>query len=171
MGFSIFASGSANFHYERDNNIDGDDFTAVSIISAFQTTSPKVADAAGDAAGLVLPSVSITDGMAAAARIELVHLIDLAVSTMAMQASDGAKIFVSCRKTHLLWPDTMASAQYTFDPGDSPGAEFFKAIRPALTATDFDTWGTLGALVQALGRYSNYIDSGTNPRLIIQLTR
>lgn len=95
MGFRIFASGSRSFHYERDNNIDGSDFTAAQILSAFQTTAPKAADVAADATGVVLPSAGVADGVAAIARIEFIHLIDLAVSSLAMKASDGAQIFVS----------------------------------------------------------------------------
>ena len=170
-GLQDFRFGLAQFRLQRDNNIDGDDFTAATVLSAFQTTAPNAPSVAADAIVAALPSAGVADGVAAIARIEFVHLIDLAVSSLAMKASDGAWLFVSCRKTHVLWPDTMASAKYTFDPGDSPGAEFFRAIRPALAATDFDTWGTLGALAQVLGRYDNYLDGDTNPRLNIQLTR
>jgi hypothetical protein len=168
MGFKIFANGTPKFHYESDKNLDGDDFKWASVLANFTTTTPTLKGAVPDVIGAVTPSAGIGDLMGAVAQREMVHLIDIAVSSLAMKATEGSYIFVSCRQTHLLWPDTMGTGRYTFDPGDNPGPEFLKAIKTALKDTDFATWGALAGLAKTLGKYDAACVS--DPRLMIQLS-
>jgi len=170
MSFRIFAAGSDHFHYENNNNYDGSELDAALVVSKLMTASPNAIGAVGAGVDIYGPSVSITDGANALARIEMIHLLDTTVSSIAMRPTDGGSLFVSCRTTHVLWPDTMAAANYRFSPGDSPGLEFFRAIKPALIETDLNTWGVLLALVRVMAKFDQKLGDSTTPRLLVQIT-
>ena len=170
MSFRIFAAGSDHFHYETSNNYDGSEFDAALVISKLMTASPDAVGALGAGVDIYGPSVSIVDAANALARIEMIHLLNTTVSSIAMRPTDGGSLFVSCRTTHALWPDTLAAGNYTFSPGDSPGYEFFRTIKPALVETDLDTWGVLLALVRVMAKFDEKLGDSTTPRLLVQIT-
>jgi len=170
MSFNVFASGMGNFHYKKDGFIDGDDFVPMNVVSSLMTMSPDALGAAG--AYIDYKKPGITDLVGKIATMEFLHLLNDSVCFLAMcdDASDGW-ISVSCTQSHLLWPDTKSIARYNFQPGDSPGAEFIKAIGPALKATDMDNWGVLAALSIVLSKFYDLIGQSGRPIINIMLSR
>ena len=172
MSFRVFAAGSGNFHYVRDNNPDMDIFNAASIASALQASGPSVSGVASGVADYYVPSDSsaYSAGVVAIAGMEFAHLMDNAVCFLAMcSGSANGWISVAPRLTHTLWPDTAAFAKYDFTPGDNPGLEFFRKIKPALEATDMNNWGVLRMLALVLSRYKDHIGDSATPMIQIQL--
>lgn len=173
MSFRVFAAGSQHFHYARDNNPDMDIFNAADVASALRSVgSPSVRGVAEGVADYYVPSDTgaYREGIAAIARMEFLHMLKNSVDFLAMctGSSDGW-ISVAPRQSHVLWPDTASFARYNFSPGDDPGSEFFRTIRPALEATDMNNYGVLRMLALVLSRYYDHIgDSGT-PMIQIQL--
>lgn len=170
MGFSIFAAGTRDFHYSRDNCIDDSDIDMVDLMSKFQTMEPTRMGAAATAIDIAQPSAGIIDLMQTMATMEFLHLLNNAVSFLALkpQASNGW-IFVSARESHLLWPDTGGNGEYRFSPGDNPGREFMREIGPALQAADMANWGVLREIALCLSRFDAHIGNG-RPCITIQLS-
>jgi hypothetical protein len=171
MSFRIFASGTNNFHFEQDDCIDGDDIDMVDLISKFQGMEPTWMGAGQVAIDIAQPSAGIIDLMEAMAMIEFCHMLSNAVCFLAMKggASDGW-IFVSARESHLLWPDTGGNAKYSFYPGDSPGTEFIRKIKPALEEADMANWGVLRMIALVLTRFDAHIPDSARPIISIQLS-
>lgn len=170
MSFDIYASGTDDYRYSKSGNIDGDDFSAADVLSKIAANEPTATGAVGAAVDIGVPSGNIADGVAGIARGEFLHIISSSLSLMQTRPLGGAAITVSCRNKHTFWPDTVSTRTYGFSPGDAVGAEFFKAIRPALTDTDLDTWGVLAALARVCADFENNLDEGSVPRLVIWLT-
>lgn len=170
MSFNVFAAGSGNFHYIKDGFIDGGDFVPMKVVSALMTMEPSALGATNAYIGYKTPG--ITDLMETVATQEFLHLLNDAVSFLAMcsGASDGW-ISVSCTESHTLWADTKTFACYKFLPGDDPGAEFVKLIGPGLQQTSMDNWGVLAALSIVLSKYSNHIGQDARPIINIMLDR
>jgi hypothetical protein len=170
VSFNVFASGSGNFHYQKDNFIDGGDFVPIKVVSALMTMEPSASGAVSTYIGYKQPG--ITDLMETMATMEFLHTLNDAVCFLVMcsGASDGW-ISVSCSESHLLWPDTKSFAKYGFSPGDDPGAEFIKVIAPGLKQTSMDNWGVLAALSIVLAKYWNQIGEDARPMLNIMLDR
>lgn len=171
MSFRIFASGSGRFHFERDNCIDDSDIDMVDLVSKFQTMEPTWMGAVTTGIDIVQPSAGIIDLMQSMATREFLHNLSNAVSFLAMcSGSSNGWIAVSVRQTHIAWPDTVAFDKYEFYPGDSPGTEFIRKIRPILSSTDTANWGVMRMIGEVLARYSNHIDSSATPMINIQIT-
>lgn len=170
MSFSIFAAGSGNFHFQKDNCIDGDDLDTVDLISKFQGMEPTWMGAGSVAVDIAQPSAGIVDAMEAMATMEFLHMLSNAVCFLAMKggASDGW-IFVAARESHLLWPDTGGNGKYKFSPGISPGSEFIKKISPALKEADMANWGVLRMLALVLAKYDAHISDSARPIINIEL--
>ena len=170
MSFSIFASGTNNFHFEKDNCIDDDDIDMVDLISKFQGMEPTWMGAGEVAVDIAQPSAGIMDLMQAMATMEFLHMLSNTVCFLAMKggASDGW-IFVAAREEHLLWPDTGGNGKYSFYPGDSPGTEFIKKIAPALKEADMANWGVLRMLALVLAKFDNHIPDSARPIINIEL--
>jgi hypothetical protein len=170
MGFRIFAAGTRDFHYTRDNCIDDSDIDMVDLMSKLQTMEPSRAGVISTAIDIAQPSAGILDLMQTMATMEFLHLLNNAVSFLAMkpQASNGW-IFVSARESHVLWPDTGGNGEYRFDPGENPGYEFMRAVGPALREADMANWGVLRELALCLTRFDSHIGNG-RPCITIQLS-
>jgi len=140
MSFNVFASGSPNFHYKKDNFIDGSDFVPLKVVSSLMTMDLSKSGAVSTYIGYKQPG--ITDLMDTMATMEFLHTLNDAVSFLAMcSGSSDGWIALSCSESHILWPDTKSFARYNFTPGDDPGAEFIKTIGPGLQSTSMDNWG------------------------------
>jgi hypothetical protein len=170
MGFSIFASGTDGFHFEKKNCIDDSAFDTMELIAKFQGMEPSWMGAGSTAVDIVQPSAGIIDLMKTMATMEFLHMLSNAVCFLAMkqQASQGW-IFVAARQEHLLWPDTGANGQYRFQPGNSPGTEFIKKIGPALKEADMANWGVLRMLALTLAKFDNHISDSSRPIINIEL--
>jgi hypothetical protein len=171
MSFRIHAAGSGGFRYSRSNCVDEGVFTAAAIMAAMQGFEPSRAGAVQAAADQVLPSAPNAFEFAAqAARIEMLHTLDMGVTRLAMCTGWGGWISVSARQTHALWPDTSRFARYDFSSGDSPGSDFVQRILPALRETDMMNFGVLAQLSNACSSYADYLDGSGTPMLLIELT-
>lgn len=171
MGFSIFASGTNQFHYSNSKCIDDSDIDMVDLISKFQGMEPTWMGAGATAVDIAQPSAGIIDLMKSMATIEFMHLLSNSVCFLAMkQGASNGSIFVAARESHLLWPDTGENANYKFFPGDSPGTEFVKKIAPALKEANMANWGVLRMLALVLAKFDNHISDSDTPRIIIQLS-
>ena len=170
MSFNVFASGSG-FHYKKDDLIDKDDFDALKVVSTLTTmelSAPGVVNA-----GIDYKKPDMTDLMETIATSEILHTLIDGVSLLATcsGASDGW-ISVSCTRHQLLWPDTKSFGRYNFSRGDDdPGAEFIRAIGPALKATNMNNYGVLAALSIVLAKFSDYIGQNGTPMINIMLDR
>jgi len=171
MSFSIFASGTGNFHFERDDCIDDSELNLVDLLSKLQTMEPTWMGAGATAVDIVQPSAGIVDLMKTMATMEFLHMLSNTVCFLAMKggAANGW-IFVSAKQSHLLWPDTGGTGKYSFDPGDSPGAEFIKKVGPALKEADMANWGVLRMLAVVLAKFDNHIEDTARPIINIQLS-
>jgi hypothetical protein len=169
MGFSIFAAGTRDFHYSRDNCIDDSDFALVELLGKLQSMEPTRAGVITTGIDIAQPSAGIIDAMNALATMQFLDLLNTTVTMLAMkpQARNGW-IFVSARESHLLWPDTGGNGDYRFR-GDSPGADFMREVGPALKAADMANWGVLRELVLCLSRFDSHIGNG-RPCINIQLS-
>jgi hypothetical protein len=194
MGFSIFASGTGQFHHQVADCIDGSDFDAIQIVQTIRGINPwdktgRLLDAVGlpeevligrsvyKAANTLIKGPPKSDTMTRTAMeklatVEFIHLLDEAVDFLAMRPNlDHASISIFARKTHTLWPDTVRFASYNFTPGDSPGVEFVQTITPALAETGLNNWGVMRALAMVLNRYSDHIeDTKTVPMINFQIS-
>jgi hypothetical protein len=167
----MFASGSGNFHYQKDNNIEQSDFDLVSVLDKLRDVTPDVGGVIG-ASGNLLPSVDATDAAAALATRVMLDQLKTSVDLLAAcSAPTDGWISVSVRVSHLLLPDKSGFASYGFSPGDSPGYEFMKAIGRVLTDTDMANWGVLFAMVTVLAKYSAVVGSDTTPMLLMQISK
>lgn len=171
MSFRIFASGSDNFHFTRDNCIDQDDIDMVDLISKFQGMEPTWMGALQTGVDVVQPSAGVIDLMTTMATMEFLHNLSNVVSFLAMKprASEGW-IFVAARESHIMWPDTGGNGKYEFSPGVNPGTEFIKAIGPALKAADMANWGVLRMLAITLARFESHVSDSTRPIINFQLS-
>lgn len=171
MSFKIFASGSGKFHYVRDDCIDDSELNMIDLLGKLQTMEPTWMGAGATAVDIVQPSAGIIDLMKTMATMEFLHNLSNSVCFLAMcsGASDGW-IAVTCRETHLLWPDTGANAKYQFYPGDSPGTEFIRKVGPAMKAANQANWGVLRMLGIVLAKYSNHIGESATPIINIEIT-
>ena len=90
MSFDIFAAGSRNFHFTRDNNPDNDIFEAADVASALHSTSPSATGVLEGAIEYGSPSPYFA-GLSAIATIEFLHMLKNAVDFLAMRpgASSG----------------------------------------------------------------------------------
>ena len=173
MSFSIFAAGSCDFHYKKDDCIEGDDFDVVKILAILQSMQPTAAGAAGAAGEIVIDQTfpDITDAMGAVALFEFLHLLKTSVDLLAMNSgSNGGWISVASTETHLLWPDTVRFNSYKFKPGNDPGTEFVKTIGPGLKETDLNNWGVLRALVLVMNKFADKYDNSMKLMLNISLS-
>ncbi|HCA58202.1 MAG TPA: hypothetical protein DEP46_09490 [Blastocatellia bacterium] len=170
MGFSIFAAGTNNFHYAKDDCLDDSDFKVVEVLGKLQAMEPTKMGAVATGIDIAQPSAGIIDAMQAMATMQFLHLLNNAVSFLAMKpkAREGW-IFVSARESHLLWPDTGDNGEYKFYPGDNPGHEFMKKIGPALKAADMANWGVLRELVICLSKFERKVGNAV-PAITIQLS-
>jgi hypothetical protein len=162
MSFDVFASGSGGFHYTKDGFIDGDDLDMVKLASEVQSLDPTplgVADAVKNHYLSKYLSKDMTDAMAVIAQREFLYSLKESVDLLAVRGSADGFITVTAKQKHALWPDTLRFAKYGFDPGDSPGSEFIRAIAKSLDDTDLKTWGVLMALTIVLSKYSEHLDS------------
>lgn len=170
MGFSIFASGTNDFHFSKDDCIDSDDIDMVDFISKFQGMEPSLMGVGEVAVDIVQPSAGIIDLMQSMATTEFMHLLSNAVCFLAMKGgSANGWIFVAAREEHLLWPDTGGNGKYKFQPGDSPGTEFIKKIAPALKEADMANWGVLRMLALVLAKFDAHIPDSARPMINIEL--
>jgi len=190
MSFRTFAAGRPSFHYHRDDNVEGDEFNALKLLatlaslgpgrkemipgSALWTAGTALGSRAISAGGSLLPSADTADGAMALASREFLEMLVNTVSLLAISPGAGgdAKIAVTSRNHHPLWPTTVGFAMYNFVPGDDPGTEFVRAIAPSLEKTGLHRWGVLRSLVLVLSEYSNKI-AGTNttPFISIELDK
>ncbi len=171
MSFKIFASGSADFHYVRDNNPDDDVFETASIISALQSSGPSVGGAIQGAADYVIPNPYMT-GVQAMARNEFLHLLQNAVSFLAMHPnSSNGWISGSFVEEHLLWGNTGGVARYDFSPGDNPGLEFFQRMKKSMEDSDMNNYGVLRVLALVIARFERHIGPDDSVMLNLQLTK
>lgn len=171
MSFKIFAAGSPEFHFSKDDCIDDSELDMVDLLGKLQTMEPTWIGAGSTAIDILQPSAGIIDLMKTMATMEFLHNLSNAVCFLAMcSGSSNGWISVSAVEKHLLWPDTGGVKTYKFDPGDSPGTEFIKKIGPALKAADMANWGVLRMLGLVIAKFSNEIDSNATPMLNIQLT-
>lgn len=143
--FDVFASGSG-FHYQKDDFFDGDGFNTLQILNDALSMEPTKLGAA-DATRSHFLSVDMTDAASLLAKREYLHALTDTVELLAIRAgsADGF-IAVAAKRSHPLWPDTVRFARYGFDPGNSPGTEFIRAIDKSLDDTGLKTWGVLMAL-------------------------
>ncbi len=171
MSFSILANGSNGYHYSNDKCLDDSAFDDMDLLSKLQTMEPSWMGAASTAIDIAQPSAGIIDLMKAMATMEFVHNLSNAVCFLAMcsGASQG-KISLSAIESNVLWANTGGTAEYCFDPGHSPGAEFIKKISPALKKADMANWGVLRMITFVLAQYRSKIDDNDTPRINIQLS-
>src|SRR5437899_1398073 len=107
MSFSIFASGTNGFHFQKSRCVDDSDLDLVDLLGKFQTMEPSWMGVGATAIDIAQPSAGIIDLMKTMATMEFLHLLSDAVCFLAMnsQASNGW-ISVAATESHLLWPDT-----------------------------------------------------------------
>lgn len=191
MSFSTFAFGSPSFHYRRNDNVEGDDFNALQLLATLASMSPgrgelipgSAVGTAGKAigsraiglGGSYLPSADTAGGAMAFASRAFLEMLVNTVSLLAISpgaGGDGARILVTSRHHHALWPTTIRFASYDFSPGDDPGTEFVRAIASSLKETSLNNWGVLRSLVLVLSQYSDQIrDTNTTPFISIELDK
>src|SRR6185369_9660674 len=149
---------------------DDSELNLVDLLSKLQTMEPTWMGAGATAVDIVQPSAGIVDLMKTMATMEFLHMLSNTVCFLAMKggAANGW-IFVSAKQSHLLWPDTGGTGKYSFDPGDSPGAEFIKKVGPALKEADMANWGVLRMLAVVLAKFDNHIEDTARPIINIQL--
>ncbi len=158
MSFDVFASGSG-FHYQHDKFFDGDGFDTLQILSDALSMEPTKLGAV-DAARSHFLSVDMTNAAPLLAKREYVHALTETVDLLALRAgSADAFIAVTAKQSRALWADTIRFARYGFNPGDSPGAEFIRAIDKSLGDTGLKTWGVLMALTIVLSKFLDYLNS------------
>lgn len=169
MSFRIFAAGTPDFHFERDDNPDNDIFDTATVLNAFRSSSPTPMSVVEGVADYYTPN-SLLEGLNAIATIEFLHMLKSAVTFLAMRpkASQGW-IAIYPRESHLLWPDTVGAGEYKFRPGDDPGVEFFQAIKPALVKTDMNNYGMLRMLAVVLTMYNQHIRDSDPVMIQMQL--
>jgi len=171
MSFSIFASGSPDFHYSKDDCLDDSAFDTIDLLAKLQTMEPTWMGAGATAIDIAQPSAGIVDLMKTMATMEFLHNLSNAVCFLAMcSGSANGWISVSAVEKHWYWPDTGDTKTYRFDPGDSPGAEFIKKIGPALKAANMAHWGALRMMGMVLAKYSSKIGDNATPIINISLT-
>jgi len=159
MSFDVFASGSGGFHYQRDRVPDGDDFDALKLASELQSLSPTKLGAVDAVRGHYL-SKDMTDAITVIAQKEFLYTLKESVDLLAIRGGSGdGFIAVTSKQKHALWPDTLRFAKYGFDPGDSPGTEFIRAIAQSLDDTNLKTWGVLMGLTLVLSKFQEHLDS------------
>jgi hypothetical protein len=172
MSFRIFAAGSEDFHFIKDDNIDQDSFDTIKTLAILQNMEPTKMGAVGAVAEKVLPSAGITDLMNSMAAMEFLHNLDNAVSFLAMcSGSSDGWISVSSTKRNYIFPNTSGFFRYNFLPGDSPGSEFIRGITPGLKNTEMNTWGVLFVLANVLSKFYNHIGDSGRPIINIQLSK
>ena len=158
MSFDVFASGSGGFHYQRDNVINGDDFDALTIASEVQSLNPTPLGLADGVRGHYL-SKDMTDAITVIAQREFLYSLKESVDLLAIRGSADGSIAVTAKQKHPLWPDTLRFAKHGFDPGDSPGSEFIRAITKSLDDTNLKSWGVLMALTIVLSKFLEHLNS------------
>lgn len=174
MSFRIFATGTENFHYTRDNCADNDIFEAAEVMSALQGLEPSASGVAQGVAEYLSPSMEgvRSSGIASIASGEMVHLLTNAVTMLA--TCTGARqgwISVAPRTSHFLRAETSRYARYNFSPGREPALEFMRMILPVLTATDMNNYGVLREMAIALSRYYAHIGNSGTPMIQIELSK
>ena len=173
MSFDVFASGSGGFHYQKDDFIDGDDFDALKIASEIRTLEPTklgVVDAVRDH----FLSKDMSDAMPVLARREFLYTLTESVDLLSTRASSATGFIALTAKRRRAFIDTIRFAKYSFDPGSSPGTEFFHANVKNLEDTGLNTWGVLMALTLVLSGFLDHLnarDASLAPMVNIFLTR
>lgn len=172
MSFSLYASGTNGFVYERNNCPDDDIFEAAQIIAALNSTSPSAGGVIAGVAEYMLPSVSMLDGVNAVAKMQMMHLLMTNVSLLA-QRSNASRGWISVRteKARILFPPRVSFARYNFNNDDDPGTEFIRTILPALTSTDFNNYGVFRALALAIREFDQCLDSSLPPMIMMFLNK
>jgi hypothetical protein len=171
MSFRIHAAGSDGFRYTHDNQADDDVFEAAAIISALNASGPSAGGAVEGAADYMLPSVGILDGVQSVASMTMMHSLRSSVDMLgSCSGASRGWISVAPREESLVWADTSSFARYEFYPGDSAGSEFIRMILPALSAANFNNYGTFRSMALALSAYYSHIGNAGRPMIQIQLT-
>ncbi|MDO8334616.1 MAG: hypothetical protein Q7T35_08105 [Nitrosomonas sp.] len=169
MSFKIFASGLPNFHYTNDNCIDDSDLDMIDLLGDLQGLELTKSGVISTVIDIFTPGV--VDAMMKVARIESLHLLNNAVSSLAMKTqAESGWIFVSAMESHLLWPTTGGTAKYEFYPCVNPGLELMQQIGPALDAGNMTNWGVLRELAICIAKYG-YHTGSDRPILNINLSR
>ncbi len=178
MSFSIFASGAANgknFHYYREDCIDGDDFEILDLVSTLTTLEQTIEAVAQATAEKIISKLlpgSAPDGMGTVAFLEFLHTLKDQIDSLAMcDDSANGRISVFTKQKHTFWADDLGNGTYYFSPGTDPGTEFVKAIGASLEKTDMNNWGVLRAMVIVLTLYSDAVGQSGKPMLTIQLEK
>lgn len=191
MSFRAFAYGEPSFHYQRNDNVEGEEFNSLQLLALLAGMGPgrgelipgnaplMVGKAVGGraigVAGSYSPSRDMGSAAMALASREFLEMLTNTVSFLAISpgaGGDNARILVTARNRHALWPTTIRFASYNFSPGDDPGTEFVRTISPSLKETDLNHWGVLRSLVLILSQYSNWItDTNTTPFISIELDK
>jgi|WetSurMetagenome_2_1015567.scaffolds.fasta_scaffold57277_2 hypothetical protein len=184
MSFRIFAAGTPNFNYSRENCADGDLFQAAEAMDTLMSVGPMgnteegftvlQTHALGAGVGLAesaLPSAegNIQTALRASTRAHLGDGVTLLASCNGVRQE--AWISVNANRSQLLgaWPDATGFAQYNFFPNYNPGAEFMRVAIPVLERTSMNNWGVLLQMDIALRNYYLFIHGRGTPRIQIQL--
>ena len=174
MSFDIFASGSGGFHYRKDKFFDGDGFTTLQILTEMLSMEHSKLGVV-DAVRSHFTSVDMADAAPVLAKREYLNALTQTIDLLSIRAGTGTGfIAVTAKRPRGLWPDTIRFARYGFDPGDSPGTEFIRAIARSLEDTDLQTWGVLMALTMVLSEFLDHLNNhdGSLPTMVnISLTR
>jgi hypothetical protein len=165
MSFGVFASGSGGFHYQKDKFFDGDGFETLQILStmlSMEHTKLGVVDAVREH----YVNGDMADAAPALAKREFLNALTETVDLLSIRTGSGnGFIAVTAKNAHGLWPDTIRVARYGFDPGDSPGVEFFKAIARNLDDTSLKTWGVVMALTIVLSEFLDHLNQRNDASL------
>ncbi|REJ76195.1 MAG: hypothetical protein DWQ47_11310 [Acidobacteria bacterium] len=170
MSFDIFAAGTPNFHFSRDNNPDDDVFSTAEVLNILSALGPH-RNQVGLAIEETLAPDNFLNALKKLAETEVTHLFNSAAGFLALQkrARQGW-IAISTRETHTFWVDTTGFSKYTFSPGSNPGRELFKAIKKDLDNTDMNNWGVLRMIAIVMTLYKNHLKENDHVMLSIELT-
>ncbi len=191
MSFNISARGVGHigrdkkfFQYDQRECIDGDDFETMQLVADISKIKPtiegikdavkdKIKDEAKDKLKeKFFPTPSIIDATSALGRMILIRTLVTQIAFLAMHSIYSRKheayIFITARKSNLLFPDDYEVAKYIFDRHD-PGTEFIKKIAPALKKTDMNNYGVLREFISVFKNYDEMISRNQTPQLMIEV--
>lgn len=189
MSFNISARGVGysrkSFFYEMSDCIDGDDFEAIQAASDISKLKPSldgVKDAVKDKAKGELknrikdkffPTPTIIDMVAGMGSMVLIELLINQVDLLAAKHNINNRrrkpyIFLTARKSRLLFPDLYGIADYAFST-QQPGLQFIRKLMPALKESKMNNFGVLIQISRVLLNYEEMLLTSNPPQIMIEV--
>lgn len=155
MSFRIFASGTGQFHYERNSADEGDVYELGSALANLQSLpGSNLPDyVIGEAGDAVSPDSPLQQGLNAIGSNLAVHQIRNAVTMLAVNLRT-VEIHVSARNPGV-FVDTVRNAEMTIDNRvGNPTELFLRRVTPALEAVGLNRFTVLLKISEAISLFS-----------------